>query len=72
MRELPQVIGWGLGSGLHSDSDLGQEFDDCPYADLNKHQDQIPRRSYYSKTEEEAVFSHPHPPWVGKKKKVVH
>ena len=27
----------GDGIGLHSDSDQGQEFEDCPSADLNTH-----------------------------------
>ena len=31
--------GWGVGAGLHSGSDQGQKFEDCPSADLNKHQD---------------------------------
>ena len=34
---MPQVIGWGMGSGLHLDSDQGQEFEDCPSTDLNTH-----------------------------------
>ena len=29
--------GWGLGRGLPSDSDQGQEFEDSPSADLNTH-----------------------------------
>ena len=35
MQKLPQVIGQGMGLGLHSDSDQGQEFEDQPSADLN-------------------------------------
>ena len=34
---MPPVIGWGMGGGLHSGSDQGQEFKDHPSADLNKH-----------------------------------
>ena len=34
---MPQVIGWGMGLGLHSGSDQGQEFKDYPSTDLNKH-----------------------------------
>ena len=41
----------------------GNEFEDCPSADLNKHHDWIPRRSHYSKKEEEAVFSHLYSLW---------
>jgi len=37
VQELPQVIGQGMGRGLHSDSDQGQEFEDCLSADLNTH-----------------------------------
>ena len=32
---MPQVIGLGMGRGLHSGSDQGQEFEDCTSADLN-------------------------------------
>ena len=35
--ELPEIIGWGVGLGLRSDLDQGQEFEDCPSADLNTH-----------------------------------
>ena len=34
---MPQVVGWGMRLGLHSDSDQGQEFEDRPSADLNTH-----------------------------------
>ena len=36
---MPQVIGWGMGRGLHSGSDQGQEIKDHLYADLNKYPD---------------------------------
>lgn len=26
--DLPQVLGWGMGWGLHADSQQGQEFED--------------------------------------------
>ena len=38
-RELPRVIGWGMGGGPHSGPDQGQESKDRPSADWNKHQD---------------------------------
>ena len=72
--DMPKVIEWGMGLGLHSGSDQGQEVKDHPSAYLNKHHDSpsfdligsywIPRRSYYLKKEEVAVFSHPHSPWI--------
>ena len=34
-----QVIGQAMGGGLHSGSDQGQEFEDHPSADWNKHHD---------------------------------
>ena len=74
---MPQVIGWGMGRGLHSRSDQGQEFKERPSADLKKHRDsprltlegqilsyQIPRGSCSWKKEEEADFSQPHSPGV--------
>ena len=36
---MPQVIGWGMGRGLHSGSDQGQELKDHPSTHLNKHRD---------------------------------
>ena len=73
---MAQVIvgggGGGMGQGLHSGSDQGQEFKDRPSADLNKHHGSsslipygqklsywIPRRSYYLRKRKRWSFPTP-------------
>ena len=59
---MPQVTEWGMGLGLHSYSDQGQEFEDHSSVDLNTHTIyQILRRSYYSQKGRGRLFQPPLP-----------
>lgn len=77
--DTPRVMGWGMGEAA-SGVRPRQEFKDRPSTDLKKLQDspsltlrgqilssQILRRSYCWRKEEEAVFPHPHAPWMIKR-----
>ena len=63
VRELPRVIGWGMGWALHSDSDQGQESEDHPSVDLNTHLSGY-QGGASTPRKEETGFPDPHPPWM--------
>lgn len=64
LRGLPQVTGWRMGCGLRSGSDQGQEFEDCPSADLNTHLTDTTDGLLLRKREE-VIFADPTPTPLG-------